>query len=394
MSRGDLLELEGTIVDALGGGQYAIKVDQGGSIVRAQLSGRMRRFHIRVLPGDRVRVAVSPYDPTHGLIVYRGKLASGSVDALRGNWEDGGGARTYEGAVKRFRLASPLAASILWLAACGGGDEAPNGTSADAFINEYCNLTARCCDPGKGDDPVGCAKSFSDFQAIAPRKYDAAKAGACLARLREVEGCDFEAASADCDEVLGGSDRVGSAPVGAACQTAGDCARSSEGTTTCSYPTSGTNRAARCQVTIDGAEGAACDGTRSGKITAYVESGADDKDRVVVCDGAKDLVCDKGSRVCEQLGAPGAPCSTWSDCKSQLCQSSKCLARAEIGESCAATSCVETAYCDESRRCVEKLATGAACTGFSQCKTGGCNSQQVCEPFQKSPPLGCYYAGD
>jgi translation initiation factor IF-1 len=73
VSRGDLLELEGTIVDALGGGQYAIKVDQGGAMVRAQLSGRMRRFHIRVLPGDRVRVAVSPYDPSHGLIVYRGK---------------------------------------------------------------------------------------------------------------------------------------------------------------------------------------------------------------------------------------------------------------------------------------------------------------------------------
>jgi translation initiation factor IF-1 len=73
VSRGDLLELEGTIVDALGGGQYAIRVDQGGGTVRAQLSGRMRRFHIRVLPGDRVRVAVSPYDPTHGLIVYRGK---------------------------------------------------------------------------------------------------------------------------------------------------------------------------------------------------------------------------------------------------------------------------------------------------------------------------------
>lgn len=75
MSRGDLLELEGTIVDALGGGQYSIKVDQGGAMVRAQLSGRMRRFHIRVLPGDRVRVAVSPYDPSHGLIVYRGKLS-------------------------------------------------------------------------------------------------------------------------------------------------------------------------------------------------------------------------------------------------------------------------------------------------------------------------------
>lgn len=73
MSKGDLLEMEGYIQDALGGGQYTIKVDQGGAIVRAQLSGRMRRHHIRVLPGDRVRVAVSPYDLTHGLIVYRGK---------------------------------------------------------------------------------------------------------------------------------------------------------------------------------------------------------------------------------------------------------------------------------------------------------------------------------
>lgn len=72
MSRGDLLEMDGTVVDALGGGFYAIKCDVG-STVRAQLSGRMRRFHIRVLPGDRVRVAVSPYDPTHGLIVFRGK---------------------------------------------------------------------------------------------------------------------------------------------------------------------------------------------------------------------------------------------------------------------------------------------------------------------------------
>lgn len=73
MSKGDLLEMEGVIQDALGGGQYTVKVDQGGALVRAQLSGRMRRHHIRVLPGDRVRVAVSPYDLTHGLIVYRGR---------------------------------------------------------------------------------------------------------------------------------------------------------------------------------------------------------------------------------------------------------------------------------------------------------------------------------
>lgn len=73
MSKGDLVEMEGVVQEALGGGQYRIKLTQGEVSVRAQLSGRMRRHHIRVLPGDAVRVAVSPYDLSHGLIVYRGK---------------------------------------------------------------------------------------------------------------------------------------------------------------------------------------------------------------------------------------------------------------------------------------------------------------------------------
>jgi translation initiation factor IF-1 len=73
MTKGDLVEMEGVVQEALGGGQYRVQLDQGDVSVRAQLSGRMRRHHIRVLPGDKVRVAVSPYDLSHGLIVYRGK---------------------------------------------------------------------------------------------------------------------------------------------------------------------------------------------------------------------------------------------------------------------------------------------------------------------------------
>lgn len=73
MPKEDLVEHEGSVVDALGGGQYEIKLEGNETRVRAQLSGRMRRFHIRVLPGDRVRVAVSPYDMTHGLITFRHK---------------------------------------------------------------------------------------------------------------------------------------------------------------------------------------------------------------------------------------------------------------------------------------------------------------------------------
>lgn len=73
MPKGDLVELEGLVADALGGGQYQIQLEGQETLVRAQLSGRLRRNHIRVLPGDRVRVSVSPYDMTHGLISYRHK---------------------------------------------------------------------------------------------------------------------------------------------------------------------------------------------------------------------------------------------------------------------------------------------------------------------------------
>ena len=70
MSEGDVLEVEGEIREALGRGQFSIQLERGGGIVHAQLSGRMRRCRVRVLPGDRVRVAMSPYDLSHGLIVY------------------------------------------------------------------------------------------------------------------------------------------------------------------------------------------------------------------------------------------------------------------------------------------------------------------------------------
>lgn len=70
LARDDLLQATGTVEKILGGGRYKILLD-GGQIVTAQLSGRMRRFRIRVIPGDRVQVGVSPYDPTHGFITFR-----------------------------------------------------------------------------------------------------------------------------------------------------------------------------------------------------------------------------------------------------------------------------------------------------------------------------------
>jgi translation initiation factor IF-1 len=70
MAKKDLVPVSGAVAKILGGGRYQIRLDNGHEIT-AQLSGRMRRFRIRVIVGDRVQCGVSPYDPTHGFITYR-----------------------------------------------------------------------------------------------------------------------------------------------------------------------------------------------------------------------------------------------------------------------------------------------------------------------------------
>lgn len=72
MSKEDLAQFDGKVVDALAGGIYKIKLDNNIEI-SAKLCGKMRSFNIRVVVGDKVTVGVSPYDPTHGLIMYRHK---------------------------------------------------------------------------------------------------------------------------------------------------------------------------------------------------------------------------------------------------------------------------------------------------------------------------------
>jgi len=66
------IQVEGTIVEALPGTQFRVKLDSG-HLVLAYLSGRMRKYYIRILLGDHVRVEMSPYDLTRGRIVYRAK---------------------------------------------------------------------------------------------------------------------------------------------------------------------------------------------------------------------------------------------------------------------------------------------------------------------------------
>jgi translation initiation factor IF-1 len=74
-------EVEGTIVEALPNTMFRVKLDETesiperlrGGLVLGHLSGKMRMHYIRVMPGDRVRVEMTPYDDTRGRIVYRYK---------------------------------------------------------------------------------------------------------------------------------------------------------------------------------------------------------------------------------------------------------------------------------------------------------------------------------
>lgn len=68
----DAIRKEGTVVEALPSTTFKVKLDDGEEIL-AHLSGKMRLNFIRILPGDRVAVEFSPYDPKRGRIVYRGK---------------------------------------------------------------------------------------------------------------------------------------------------------------------------------------------------------------------------------------------------------------------------------------------------------------------------------
>ena len=68
----DKIQIEGEIIEALPGTQFRVRLENGHEVL-AYLSGRMRRYYIRILLGDRVKVEMSPYDLTHGRIVYRQK---------------------------------------------------------------------------------------------------------------------------------------------------------------------------------------------------------------------------------------------------------------------------------------------------------------------------------
>ena len=68
----DVIELEGEVQMALPNAVFRVKVETG-QVILAHVSGKMRKNFIRILPGDRVKVELSPYDLTRGRITYRAK---------------------------------------------------------------------------------------------------------------------------------------------------------------------------------------------------------------------------------------------------------------------------------------------------------------------------------
>jgi translation initiation factor IF-1 len=72
MAKEELIEVEGEIVEALPNAMFRVKLDNE-HIVLAHVSGKMRMHFIRILPGDKVKLELSPYDLSRGRITYRHK---------------------------------------------------------------------------------------------------------------------------------------------------------------------------------------------------------------------------------------------------------------------------------------------------------------------------------
>ena len=73
----DKVEVEGTVVEALPNTQFMVELENGHRLL-AYLSGKMRKYYIRIALGDRVKVEMSMYDPSRGRIIYRYRAGGGN----------------------------------------------------------------------------------------------------------------------------------------------------------------------------------------------------------------------------------------------------------------------------------------------------------------------------
>lgn len=72
MSKADVIEVEGVVVEKLPGAMFKVQLENN-HVVLAHISGKLRMNYIRILPGDKVTIEMSPYDLTKGRIIWRDK---------------------------------------------------------------------------------------------------------------------------------------------------------------------------------------------------------------------------------------------------------------------------------------------------------------------------------
>ena len=72
MSKADVIEIEGTVIEKLPNAMFRVELENGHEVL-AHISGKLRMNYIKILPGDKVTVVLSPYDLTKGRITWRAK---------------------------------------------------------------------------------------------------------------------------------------------------------------------------------------------------------------------------------------------------------------------------------------------------------------------------------
>jgi translation initiation factor IF-1 len=80
MAKEEVLQMQGKVTQALANTQFRVRLENGHEII-AHIAGKMRKHFIRILPGDVVTVAISPYDVNKGRITYRGPLRQAATEA-------------------------------------------------------------------------------------------------------------------------------------------------------------------------------------------------------------------------------------------------------------------------------------------------------------------------
>ena len=89
MSKEDVIQMQGEVIENLPNATFRVKLENG-HVVLGHISGKMRMHYIRILPGDKVTVELTPYDLSRARIVFRAKLGSQESNRLEVNHESNG----------------------------------------------------------------------------------------------------------------------------------------------------------------------------------------------------------------------------------------------------------------------------------------------------------------